>query len=300
MWGKVDHVSDGELLLLADEGALSARRRSRALAHVAECPRCARRRAELAAATSEVGQVCRERSISMAPLHVARARLRSAMDVRPRRRPAAGWSPLAAGALGAAAVLVAVILSWSAVDRRPSGLSSAPPAADGAGGAFGLWLPRPDLTPGSVRAVRVADICGDALAGGPAVASQVPRQVFEAYGVDYRRAGDYELDFLITPELGGASDASNLWPQPYRSVVWNAYVKDELERHLRRLVCQGALDLATAQRELAGDWIAAYKRRFNTERPLRDYGRFPLTASDVEALQAEALERRLLPASRRS
>ena len=144
------------------------------------------------------------------------------------------------------------------------------------------------------------DVCGTALAGGPVVASQVPRQVFEAYGVDYRRAGDYELDFLITPELGGASDASNLWPQPYRSVTWNAYVKDELERHLRRLVCQGALDLATAQQELAGDWIAAYKRRFNTERPLRDYGRFPLTASDVEALQAEALERRLLPDSRRS
>ena len=297
MWGKVDHLSDGELLLLADEGALSARRRSRALAHVAGCPRCAGRRAELTAATSEVGRACRERPTAMTPLHVARARLRSALDVRPRR-PAPGWSPLAAGALGAATVLAAVILSWSAVERGPSDLPSAPP--DVAGGAFGPLLPRPDLTPGSVRAVRVADICGDALAGGPAVASQVPRQVFEAYGVDYRRAGDYELDFLITPELGGASDASNLWPQPYRSVVWNAYVKDELERHLRRLVCQGAVDLATAQQELAGDWIAAYKRRFNTERPLRDYGRFPLTASDVEALQAEALERRLLPDSRRS
>ena len=60
------------------------------------------------------------------------------------------------------------------------------------------------------------------------------------------------------------------------------------------------MDLSTAQQELAGDWIAAYKRRFDTERPLRDYGRFPLTASDVEALQAEALERLLLPPARRS
>ena len=124
--------------------------------------------------------------------------------------------------------------------------------------------------------------------------------MFEAYGVDYRRAGRLRARLPDQPELGGASDASNLWPQPYGSVVWNAYVKDELERHLRRLVCQGAVDLAAAQRELAGDWIAAYKRRFNTERPLRDYGRFPLTESDVEALQAEALERRLLPDSRRS
>ena len=300
MWRRVRHVADAELLLLADAAALSARRRSRALAHVAECPRCARRRAELTAAARAVGRACRERPGAMTPPHVARARLRSAMEVRARRHPAPGWSPVAARAAGAAAALVVGILAWSAVDWYRSGLSSAPPVADGAGRASGLLLPRPDLTPGSVRPVRVADICGSALAGGPVVASQVPRQVFEAYGVDYRRAGDYELDFLITPELGGASDASNLWPQPYRSVTWNAYVKDELERHLRRLVCQGALDLATAQQELAGDWIAAYKRRFDTERPLRDYGRFPLTASDVEALQAEALERRLLPGSRRS
>ena len=300
MWRKVRHVADVELLLLADEGALSPRRRSRALAHVADCPWCARRRAELGAALGAAGRACRERPVATAPVHVARARLCAAMETRARRRPAPGRSSLAAVAAGAAAVLAVVILSWSAVDRHPPGVSSAPRPADGARGASGLLLPRPDLTPGSVRPVRVADICGGALPGLTAVPAQVPRQVFEAYGVDYRRAADYELDFLITPELGGATDAGNLWPQPYRSVVWNAYVKDELERHLQQLVCQGRLDLATAQRELAGDWIAAYKRRFDTERPLRDYGRFPLTASDVEALQAEALEQRLLPLWRRS
>ena len=297
MWRKVRHLSDGELLLLADEGALSARRRSSALAHVAECPPCARRRAELAAAAGEAGAACRERPIAMASLDVARGRLRAAMEARAAGTRGRVW---AVRGLATAAVLLAAFLSWSGGDGIGPGPAGAPAPADPAGGMSGLLLPRPDLTPGSVRPVGMEDICGSALAGGPAVASQVPRQVFEAYGVDYRRAGDYELDFLITPELGGASEASNLWPQPYRSVTWNAYVKDELERHLRRLVCQGAVDLATAQQELAGDWIAAYKRRFNTERPLRDYGRFPLTASDVEALQAEALEQRLLPGSRRS
>ena len=113
--------------------------------------------------------------------------------------------------------------------------------------------------------------------------------------MDYRHAADYELDFLITPELGGASDARNLWPQPYRSILWNAYVKDELERRLQILVCEGEVDLRTAQQELAGDWIAAYKRRFATERPLRDYDRHPLTARDVQALRSEANEQRLLP-----
>ena len=300
MWRKVRHVSDGELLRLADEDALPARRRSKTLAHVAGCPRCARRRDELAAAVGEVGQACRERPIAMAPLHMARARLSAALEAPAPRTPGQVW---ALRGLAAAAVVLMAVATWSGGDGvRPGPAGATSPAAtiDRVGPTSGLLLPRPDLTPGSVRPVGVEDICHGAPAGGPVVRSQVPRQVFEAYGVDYRRAGDYELDFLITPELGGASDASNLWPQPYRSVVWNAYVKDELERHLRRLVCQGALDLATAQRELAGDWIAAYKRRFDTEWPLRDYGRFPLTASDVEALQAEALERRLLPASRRS
>ena len=297
MWRKVRHPSDGKLLMLADEGVRSARRRSKALAHVAECPLCARRQAELAAAMSAVGNACRERPIAMAPLHVARDRLRAAMEGRAARSRGQVW---AVRGLGAAAVLLLTIVSWSGGDGSRAGPSGALEPVDRARGTFGLLLPRPDLTPGSVRPVGVDAVCGGAAAGAPIVSSQVPRQVFEAYGVDYRHAADYELDFLITPELGGASDAGNLWPQPYRSVVWNAYVKDELERHMQRLVCQGELDLATAQQELAGDWIAAYKRRFNTERPLRDYGRFPLTASDVEALQAEALEQRLLPDSRRS
>ena len=295
MWRKDRHVSDGELLMLAEEGGLAARRRSRALAHVAECPRCARRRAELAAAMHEAGQACRERSIPMAPLPVARERLRAALAARPARPSGQAW---AVRGLAAAAVLLLAVLSWTGANTSRPGPAPAP--AEPAIATSGLLLPRPDLTPGTVRPVGIGEVCGGALPGLPAVPSQVPRQVFEAYGVDYRQAADYELDFLITPELGGASDPGNLWPQPYRSVVWNAYVKDELELHLQRLVCQGRLDLATAQRELAGDWIAAYKRRFNTERPLRDYGRFPLTASDIEALRAEQNEERLLPAVRRS
>jgi hypothetical protein len=297
MWSKVRHPSDGELLVLQEEDALSARRRSRLRAHLARCRRCARRQAELVRLSGAAERAGRERPAGMTPGHIARARLRAAMEARAARVPEPGW---AAFAVGGAAVLVLVLLSGSAFDPGPAQPSGSLTVADRAQGAPGLLLPRPDLTPGTVRPVGVGEVCGGALPGLPAVPSQVPRQVFEAYGVDYRQAADYELDFLITPELGGASDPGNLWPQPYRSVVWNAYVKDELELHLQRLVCQGALDLATAQRELAADWIAAYKRRFNTERPLRDYSRFPLTASDVDALRAEKNEERLLPALRRS
>ncbi len=75
------------------------------------------------------------------------------------------------------------------------------------------------------------------------------------------------MDYLITPELGGANSIRNLWPEPY-SIVWNARVKDELEDRLHDLVCEGKLDLTTAQREISTDWIAAYKKYFHTDRPL--------------------------------
>ena len=59
---------------------------------------------------------------------------------------------------------------------------------------------------------------------------------------------------------------SNLWPQPYSS-TWNARVKDQLEDHLHELVCQGKVQLVTAQSDIASNWIAAYKRYFNTDKP---------------------------------
>ncbi len=300
MWRTKRHVPDGELLLLDEDGALSARRRAAVSRHVAACPHCARRRAELAAMLAGAAAACRATPAGASPPHAARARLRAEMEARSPRWSFARWPVPAAGA--AAIVALVALLSWPAADRRvPSrgSVGGVPgPARVGAGAqaSNGLERPRQDLTPGRVLPVGVDEVCGPGVSGLPPVAAQVPRQVFEAYGVDYRRAADYELDFLITPELGGAPDPRNLWPQPYRAGVWNAYVKDELERELQALVCRGALDLATAQQELADDWIAAYKRRFNTDRPLRDYGRFPLGPDDVEALRSELAERRLLPA----
>ena len=37
-------------------------------------------------------------------------------------------------------------------------------------------------------------------------------------------------------------------------------MKDALERKLHNLVCAGKLDLKTAQREIASNWIEAYKK----------------------------------------
>jgi hypothetical protein len=50
--------------------------------------------------------------------------------------------------------------------------------------------------------------------------------------------------------------------------TWNVHFKDDLEERLHQLVCGGKLNLSTAQRDIATDWIAAYKNYFNTDKPL--------------------------------
>jgi hypothetical protein len=82
------------------------------------------------------------------------------------------------------------------------------------------------------------------------------------------RAEQYEVDYLITPGLGGSDDIRNLWPEPYSATGWDARVKDALEDRLHQMVCDGKIDLNTAQHEMASDWISAYKKYFHTDRPL--------------------------------
>ncbi len=130
-------------------------------------------------------------------------------------------------------------------------------------------IPDRNLTPGVARTVTVGDVCSTA---HEEVVREVPpslrQEIFQEYGLHAPRATDYEIDYLIAPGLGGTEDIHNLWPQPYTSRAWNARVKDALEEHLHELVCAGTVDLPTAQRDIATDWIAAYKKYFHTDRPL--------------------------------
>jgi hypothetical protein len=125
------------------------------------------------------------------------------------------------------------------------------------------------LTPGAARTVDREALCNSTLPKNQMVPADLRERVFQAYGIAHPDPGKYEVDYLITPALGGADDIRNLWPQPYLSTVWNARVKDELEDRLRDLVCGGRLDLAEAQRDISTDWIAAYKKYFQTDRPVR-------------------------------
>ncbi|QHN05430.1 HNH endonuclease [Granulicella sp. WH15] len=102
----------------------------------------------------------------------------------------------------------------------------------------------------------------------PSVPASKRRIVFQEYGMTTAAEGKYQVDYLINPQLGGTDDIRNLWPEPYDATVWNAHAKDALEDRLHQMVCSGQLDLASAQDQIASDWISAYKRYFRTPQPV--------------------------------
>ena len=133
--------------------------------------------------------------------------------------------------------------------------------------------PIPRLTPGATLDVSKQDIC---TAGYTKKVRNVPaeikRHVFELYGLTYIPK-TYEVDHLVPLETGGSNRIKNLWPEPY-DLTWGARVKDALENKLHTMVCAGDISLEEAQREIATDWIGAYRRFFHTDEPIhRESGR---------------------------
>lgn len=125
-------------------------------------------------------------------------------------------------------------------------------------------LPNHALTPGMTHTVNLEDVCSDSDEDlDPAVPPQRREAVFREYGISPdRSAEEFQVDYLISPQLGGTDDVRNLWPQSYKETTWNAEAKDALERHLYQLVCERKISLAEAQHDIATNWITAYRKYF--------------------------------------
>jgi len=121
--------------------------------------------------------------------------------------------------------------------------------------------PNAKLTPGATLAVGLKEIC---VPGYTKTVRNVPdslkKKVYAEYGITSHQAREYEIDHLISLELGGSNDIKNLWPQSYRTTPWNAKGKDTLENKFHQMLCKGTIELKTVQKAIAKDWIAAYKK----------------------------------------
>jgi len=235
MNGNHMHLSDEELLLAADGEIASG--------HLAQCDVCRARLAEF----QNTADVCLRAYTGKAeppPMAGSSTLLRLQLERSSRRSL---WWPLVAAGLG---VVLLLGYQWNS-DIEPG------------------VAPKRSLTPGATLAVTTKEVCeADFAQNIPVIPDSVQQKVFEAYGIRNPKPDTYEVDYLITPELGGATTIRNLWPEPYHAPVWNAHVKDDLENRLHRMVCSGELDLATAQRDIAANWIAAYKKYFRSDRPV--------------------------------
>lgn len=121
--------------------------------------------------------------------------------------------------------------------------------------------PDPALTPGEIMTSDTTLTCMSGYAKKARKVSQRTKErVYLSYHLPHHKTGEYQIDHLIPPSLGGANTRKNLWPQSYETKILNAHVKDALEWKLHRLVCAGKVSLLNAQVDIARDWTQAYEK----------------------------------------
>ncbi|HVP00009.1 MAG TPA: hypothetical protein VMT15_18175 [Bryobacteraceae bacterium] len=266
MWFQDSHATDQDLVLAAD-GELSRRRIERLRKHLAACWECRVRAQELEGAISEFVHLHRR---GLDPLLPPAAGSRALLKARLNEiasSQASPWRQLLSWRRGlvpaGASVIVLVLGGLVVLNREPLR-----PKPTMYASFVPMSFPATELTPGVARVETREQVCSSNEGKNRDVPASLRRKVFALYGMPGVDPKSYEVDYLITPALGGADDIGNLWPQSYSATVWNARVKDALEDRLHELVCSGAVDLPTAQREISTDWIGAYKKYFHTDKPI--------------------------------
>jgi hypothetical protein len=125
-------------------------------------------------------------------------------------------------------------------------------------GPDGIY-PNLTLSPGDVLTTDTSQVC---TSGYSSSVRNVPlsekKQVYAEYGVSYPQPeGAYEVDHLISLELGGSNDIKNLFleaaePRP------GFHEKDKVENYLHSQVCSGKMTIQEAQKGIVDDWYKYY------------------------------------------
>ena len=124
-------------------------------------------------------------------------------------------------------------------------------------------LPDPKCTPGATNPQVTQSTIGQSVCvpgftktirPSTSFTNPLKTQLMKSYGL-YGVAKSYELDHLISLELGGApSSVANLWPESWTGVN-NAHTKDKFENYLHRQVCKDKMTLSEAQHEISTNWV---------------------------------------------
>lgn len=121
-------------------------------------------------------------------------------------------------------------------------------------------LPDPLCTPGAVFASATPDqICKEGYSRSVrSVSVSLKKRVYQEYGLSYPQpTGSYEVDHLIPLELGGSNDIANLFPEAAKPTP-GFREKDIVENYLHGEMCEGTVNLARAQEQIAADWTIVY------------------------------------------
>jgi hypothetical protein len=165
--------------------------------------------------------------------------------------------------LGFFLLIIALLIVYLALPKHAPLVPSQTPGSSSAAvsnATLGyIAVPDPRLSPGDVLTTDTKTIC---MPGYTKTVRNVPQslknQVYREYGIFSHKPGEFEIDHIISLELGGSNSIRNLFPQSYVTQPLNAHVKDRLENKLHALVCSGQLPIQEAQKAIAENWTAAY------------------------------------------
>jgi hypothetical protein len=120
-------------------------------------------------------------------------------------------------------------------------------------------LPDSPCTPGAILPDATVDkICQPGYSSSVRnVPDSLKNDVYAEYGIASHTPGQYEVDHLISLELGGSNDIANLWPEPAEPRP-GFHEKDKVENYLHDQVCNGKMSLQDAQYQIATNWLAVY------------------------------------------
>jgi hypothetical protein len=129
-------------------------------------------------------------------------------------------------------------------------------------------LPDRRCSPGAYYSgLTTAVICSPTFRTGPIrnVPDSEKHQVEIEYGLAANGYGaTLELDHIVSLELGGSNDPTNLFPEEatFAGHQPGFHVKDKLENAAHKAVCAGTISLRSAQQQISSNWELLYKKLY--------------------------------------